>query len=290
MIDVLQGALGSGKSAAATSIALDHIRRGGVVAANFSLVDGWADSIASKHIFSFFSDDYRYKTACSYWKRFYRIDGIDAVRKINPREESTGIYEKRKNGFSEGHGLLIIDEAHMFMNTRDSMKRSSVNRDWISFLTQSRKLGWNVILIAHTIDMIDSQVRCLCEYESRFRNLNKVNLPLLPIPMCPFPLFFVIKRYAGLGAGSGAIAERKLFPLPYYAARLYDSLEVFSTDSDSAANSPLLCGAPPAPPLGGGVGGVPARVKRSALIGVYWDDYTKTGAYDHISLNSPNPV
>lgn len=272
MIDVLQGSLGSGKSAAAMALAIHHIRRGGVVAANFSLVDGWADAVANKHIFSLFSDQFRYDTACSYWKRFYRVGNLEAIKKINPREESTGIYAKRKSGFSEGHGLLIIDEAHLFMNSR----KWKNNDEWIQFFTQSRKIGWNVILIAHTIDMLDSQIRCLCEYESRFRNLNKVNLPLLPIPMCPFPLFLVIKRYAGLGAGAGAIAERQLYPLPLWAAKLYDSLEIFSSTNDYACDTPLLCGAPPAPPLGGGAGAVPQKVRRSQLIGIYWDDFLQS--------------
>lgn len=244
MIDVLQGSLGSGKSAAATAMAMMHIRKGGVVAANFSLVDGWSDEMAKRHIFSYLSDNFRYKTSSSYWQRFFRVGDLEAIRKINPRELSTGVYSN-KESYSEGHGLLIIDEAHLFMNARKWQN----NEQWIQFFTQSRKIGWNVVLIAHTIEMIDSHIRVLCEYESRFRNLQKVKFPILGFPLSPIPLFLVIRRYAGLGAGASMVADRDLFPLPLWAARLYDSLEIFSANNDIGCGDPLLCGPPPTPSL-----------------------------------------
>jgi hypothetical protein len=65
MIEICQGTPGSGKSAAAVARAILHLKKGGVVAANFSLVDGWADAIASRYLFSKISDDYRFKKASS---------------------------------------------------------------------------------------------------------------------------------------------------------------------------------------------------------------------------------
>lgn len=247
MIEVMQGTPGSGKSAAAVARALLHIRKGGVVAANFSLVDGWADVLSKKHIWSMFDDQFRYENALSYWKRFYRVDSVSGIKSINPRAEAVGMY-KDDGGYSEGQGLLILDECQLIFNSRKWDK----NMQWIEFFTQHRKLGWHVLLIAHTIEMVDSQIRPLAEYESRFRNLQKVKIPVVGLPVSPVPLFLVIRRYAGLGAGASVVADRDLYPLPLWAARLYDSLLVFSADQWGQDSPPVLCGGPPLPPCGGG--------------------------------------
>lgn len=278
MIEVAQGSPGSGKSAVAVARAILHVKKGGVVAANFSLVDGWADSVASKNwlvillgflrLFSL-RDGLRYKLASSMYKRFYRIDSLSAIRAIDPRAEAVDIY-KDNGKYSEGSGMLILDECQLVFNSRKWEK----NFEWIEFFTQHRKLGWNVILIAHSIDMIDSQIRPLAEYESRFRNLQKVKWPIIGLPFSPFPLFLVIKRYAGLGAGSSVVASRETFPLPLWAAKLYDSLLVFSADSWGLDTLPRLCGDAPAPPCG--VGAIPSPSRSSSLSGPHWDDYLIT--------------
>ena len=247
MIEVMQGSPGSGKSASAVARAILHLRKGGVVAANFSLVDGWADVVSSKHVFSKLSRKFRYEYATSLYRRFYRVNSLSAIHKIRPREESVGLY-RDKGGYSEGNGLLILDECQLIFNSRKWEK----NFSWIEFATQHRKLGWNVLLIAHSIEMIDSQLRPLAEYESRFRNLQKLKLPFIGLPMSPIPAFLVIRRYAGLGAGASVIADRDLYPLPLWAARLYDSLEVFSADKWGQDTDPQLCGKPPVPPCGVG--------------------------------------
>lgn len=266
MIEVQQGTPGSGKSAVATARAMMHLRKGGVVAANFSLVDHWAEIVASKDIRAMFSSEWAYNESLSLYKRFYRVDSLAAIRSIEPHKESVGLYQY-KSGFSEGEGLLILDEAQLIFNSRKWEK----NFDWIEFFTQHRKLHWNVILIAHTIEMIDGQVRPLCEYASTFRNLQKVKVPFLGVGLAPYPTFVVITRYAGLGAGSGCVASRNLYPLPLWAANLYDSMLVFSAENWGRSTEPSLCGMPPTPPCG--VGGARPDRLQSKLVGPHWDDY-----------------
>jgi len=124
--------------------------------------------------------------------------------------------------------------------------------------------------------MIDGQIRPLAEYASAFRNLQKIRIPGIGLPLSPFPLFLVIRRYAGLGAGANVVASRDLFPLPLWAARLYDSLEVFSADSWGQDAEPRLCGRPPSP-LVESVGSlVPPPPRSSSLVGPHWDDYLQT--------------
>ncbi len=249
MITIQQGSPGSGKSAVATALALRHIKRGGVVAANFSLIDGWSDVLAHQHPLSKITDSFRYSKSASYFQRFLYVDSMSAIRSINPRALSVDLY-KDDGKYSEGNGLLIIDEAQLVFNSRKWEK----NFDWITFFTQHRKLGWDVILIAHSAEMIDSQIRPLAEYASTFRNLQKVRIPVIGLPVAPCPAFMVITRYAGLGAGANSIHSRQLLRLPLWAANLYDSLMVFNPDNwTSEETLPQCCGNPPLPATSSGL-------------------------------------
>jgi len=268
MIEVQQGTPGSGKSAVAVARAISHLYDGGVVAANFSLTDGWADVLARRSIFARRDDNVRYKKASSLHGRFFRVDSVSAIRSIDPKALAVG-KQKTDGTYKEGQGLLILDEAQLCFNARKWEK----NFPWIEFFTQHRKLGWNVILIAHTIDMIDGQIRPLAEYESRFRNMQKVKFPVLGFPLAPFPFFVVIRRYAGLGVGASMVSDRKAFPLPLYAAKLYDSCLVFSADQWGEETEAQLCGPAPSPPY---VKKVPAPRRRSRLVGPHWDEYLMT--------------
>jgi hypothetical protein len=263
MIEVQQGTPGSGKSATAVARAISQLKRGGVVAANFGLVDGWADEVAQHTLLGRFSPAHRYDMASSFYQRFYRVGSLAAIRQIDPRSQAVGRLAEKPGKYIEGSGLLILDEAQLIFNSRNWRG----NMGWIEFFTQHRKLGWNVILIAHTIEMIDSQIRPLAEYESRFRNLQKVHLPVIGVPVSPIPLFLVIRRYAGLGAGASVVADRDLFPLPLWAAKLYDSLHVFSADTwdKEGDDLPHCCGSPPVPPPDLGADRAPVRQRVSQL-------------------------
>ena len=139
MIEVMQGALGSGKSAVATARGIAHIQAGGVVAANFSLTDGWSDVVAKRNFWTKWDDQHRYDKSLSMWKRFHRVDSLAAIRELRPREDSIGKH-KDNGGYQEGQGLLILDECQLVFNSRKWEK----NMDWITFFTQSRKLGWKI--------------------------------------------------------------------------------------------------------------------------------------------------
>jgi AraC-like DNA-binding protein len=76
------------------------------------------------------------------------------------------------------NGLLVLDEASTFLNSRswDTDKKGRLKV--IGWLAQSRKFGWDLILIAQHANMIDSQIR-----ESLFEHFGVcVNLQGLMIP------------------------------------------------------------------------------------------------------------
>ena len=268
MNECLMGSLGSGKSAVATARAIAHLQDGGVVAANFSLCDGFSDIIARRNPWTWFDDQFRYNKSKSIFNRFFRVESLSAISKINPRELATGLHATTGK-YQEGQGLLILDECALIFNSRTWDK----NQDWVKFFTQARKLGWNVVLISHDVEMIDRQIRPTIGYVSTFRNLQQIKIPVTGIPLSPFPLFLVIQKYAGLGAGSGAISDRKIFPLPYWAANLYDSLLVFDAKDWGKQSEPQPCGKPPEPPCGLGGKTKMYPIRKSQLTGIYFDDY-----------------
>lgn len=281
MIEVMQGTPGSGKSAVSVARAIMHLKKGGVVACNFSLTNQWAETVAKNTIIyrllyavrSYFpgaAEKYLYKKATSLYSRFYHVDSLTAIRTINPVQEAVGLY-KYTGKYSEGSGLLILDECQLIFNSRKWDK----NFDWIEFFTQHRKLGWNVSMIAHTIDMIDAQIRPLAEFETRFRNMQKIRIPVVGLPLVPFPIFVAIKRYAGLGAGAGEIHSRSFYPLPLWAARLYDSLLVFTAEQWGLDTVAHHCGEPPARPDSVTDVGY-LSIRRGELVGPHWDHLFQT--------------
>lgn len=66
--------------------------------------------------------------------------------------------------------LLVIDECQLLFNAREW--QHSGRAQWLSFFTQHRKLGYDIILIAQFDRMIDRQIRSLIEYEYIHRKMS----------------------------------------------------------------------------------------------------------------------
>jgi len=73
----------------------------------------------------------------------------------------------------EGHCLLVIDEAGVFFNARDWMIKGAERAEWVKFFSQSRKFGYDVILVAQDLRMIDRQIRNMADFEVKHLNMNK---------------------------------------------------------------------------------------------------------------------
>lgn len=229
MIQIIQGTPGSGKSAVATVDMLEYLQDGGVVACNYDLVPGWQYKLADMSLKVRLGISDRESLALSYWHRAFKVGTHDTIYQLSDKLKELVPHNIDKRGrIKEGSGRLYLDEAQFLFNSRDWSKNSG----YIEFFTQHRKLGWDVYLIAHAEDMIDKQIRRLIEYEARLRNLNKVK-PFGLFPVWPYPAFLTIVRYAGISAGSGEIAWRRLYRLRPEYASLYDSMEVFAFNAAS---------------------------------------------------------
>lgn len=135
--------------------------------------------------------------------------------------------------------LLIIDECQLLFNAREWQKRG---RDgWLSFFTQHRHLGYDIILIAQMDRMIDRQIRGLIEYEYIHRKLKNFGVKG----------FFV----SLLTGGAGFCCVKRWYPLSekleveYVRAnkKVYSIYDTFALlDAKSAMEIQVL--KPPAPP------------------------------------------
>lgn len=76
--------------------------------------------------------------------------------------------------FREDYITLILDECQMIFNSRRWADKSRMS--YLEFLSQSRKYGVRVILIAQSVKMIDTQFRELVEVEHNHRRIQSFGL------------------------------------------------------------------------------------------------------------------
>lgn len=102
--------------------------------------------------------------------------------------------------FSEDYVYLILDECQLLFNSREWSSKGRVGKkdsrmDWLAFLSQHRKYGVKVILIAQSAKMIDNQFRMLCEYEVNHRKVSNMGIFGALIGACFFNRLFMRVKY-----------------------------------------------------------------------------------------------
>lgn len=172
-VDVYTGVPGSGKSLHAASdirFAL-NMRRPKPVLANFRLGEG--APVAHPERFTYLPNDEMsagrlVDFACDFW--------------------DSGVYP-----FHEDFLELYIDECQLLFNSRRWSDRSRMA--YLEFLSQSRKYGYHVVLIAQSAKMIDNQFRMLIDTEYNHRRVANFGLvgALLALPFRS--RLFLVVRY-----------------------------------------------------------------------------------------------
>ena len=122
----------------------------------------------------------------------------------------------------EGRFTLVIDECQIMFNSREWQMTG--RNAWLSFFTQHRKFGFDIILISQFDRMIDRQIRSLIEYEKIHRKVNNYGVAgkILGVA-CGGSLFVCINMWYPLKQKLGAeffTAKKK-----YYS--LYDTYKMF---------------------------------------------------------------
>lgn len=80
--------------------------------------------------------------------------------------------------FGEDYLLLVLDECQIIFNSRNWMSRGTgkgdSRMDWLEFMSQHRKYGYRVVLIAQSSKMIDNQFRMLIDTETNHRKVSSM--------------------------------------------------------------------------------------------------------------------
>jgi len=255
MILLRTGSVGEGKSYNTIADCVDHLRTGGVVATNFSLSENWSQKLTRFKLSDILDKSARTTRARDMHSRWFHIGTVESICDLSTRlsdlvsgDQARRVAKHKATGRAgrpEGLGLLVLDEGHIYFNSRNWKD----NLPMINFLSQSRKKGWNVIIIAHHEDSIDSQIRqgLINECEA-MRNLSNVQfLPLIPLRFGHFtlgkPLFLGIRKLSGNGGGKGMVTTRQMRVLSTQVSSIYETMEEFNY-LDQKCQAELI-GSPP---------------------------------------------
>jgi len=128
----------------------------------------------------------------------------------------------------EGSILLVIDECQLLFNAREWQQSGRAR--WLSFFTQHRKLGYDIILIAQFDRMIDRQIRSLIEYEYIHRKMSNFGWQgFLMSLVFGGKTFIAVKRWYPLGEKIGS----EIFHARKSLYRIYDSYATFEDGDNS---------------------------------------------------------
>lgn len=161
------------------------------------------------------------------------VRGIKAEFRYKDNQDLTPEYlvdfsrKHHKHG-KEGQTLIVIDEAQLMFNCRTFGQSDRAN--WIKFFSQHRKLGFNVILIAQSIQMLDRQIRVLIESDIRHKKLNNYGMFGFAVGLLFLnaSIFYAAEYWC---SGNNLKTGGKWLIYNPRVARIYDSYEIFDERS-----------------------------------------------------------
>lgn len=167
MIWQYTGTIGSGKSYHALEKIIEYLEKGKHVIANFPLT--FAPRMVRKGLADRF---------------LYIPDGL-----LEDERAIAFLLKASKDmNFGEGEGncLVVIDEAGNYFPPDQST--SQLQKNWNKFFTQSRKLGYDFILVMQDDKQINRTIRACCEYEIKHRKANNI----FPFSLLPLTIFMYV--------------------------------------------------------------------------------------------------
>lgn len=203
---LVTGKLGSGKSLVAVGRAVDYASQGRKIVANFAI-----DLSQFPH------------------RRGSKIADV-ACGVIPSRPTASDLLALGVGGETEETaGLLILDEAATFLNSRDW--NSADRKGVIDWFLHSRKLKWDVILICQHQSLLDKQVReSVCEMLVTCNRLDRLSVPVISwFTSIKLPRIHVAKVRYGLGvndlkAETWTYRGNHLFAV-YQTQEIFDGVE-----------------------------------------------------------------
>lgn len=171
-LEIFDGRPGDGKSYSAMSLKiLPHLARGGYVATNIAVnpegVRLWM--LARGLIFQ-----------------------PDRLRYLEEHEVPV-FYKHIPAGSESCNVLVVLDECHLWFNSRDWKESDGKFRQTFNLATKHRHYFLDIVLISQHFANIDGQFLRLIEKLWRFTDLKKWHMPGLPFIRIPFFRFLAVK-------------------------------------------------------------------------------------------------
>ncbi len=238
-INFVTGTLGSGKSYLAQRYAADYLRRGKIVATNYDFVGRWWETIQLMRGGGIFEKMERFNqpppTLMDHRARM--VERAEILKLAYRFDVQDDLYDYRLPGEGEDRGLLIMDEQALQMNTRNWEERKKRELEAygnamrsLQFYINMRKLGWSALIISHSHEQLDSQLRHMGGAIIRCRNLAKVNIPFTTVKMFRKPRFVAIHIWPETKPAH--IFKREVYGLDLPIASMYKSMDEFDANPE----------------------------------------------------------
>lgn len=157
MIEIFEGKLGGGKTYSAVERILLALANGQTVYTNIELVP---------HAITL------------YLRAVYGVELQQDQLNFLTYQNIPTFHKYCKWGTPDCPTLLVLDEVHLWFNARDW---ANAMKEVLDFLTQSRKASLDIIFISQAAENIDKQFRRLVQYIWRFRDMSRLQIPVLGI-------------------------------------------------------------------------------------------------------------
>ncbi len=228
-LNLVTGGLGTGKSYYAVRKGVEAMSKGRMLVTNFALEGDFAEQIAFRAPFRTLTrpSGRRCLKAQQLALRHIYVKDLAELQRVRVREEPPyGEWVTKHDGevvwrVKEGMVIVILDEAHHWMNAREW---SAENRkEILDFFALSRKNGMEVYVLTQHGDNVDAQVRRLCEDHIKLNNLKR-SARFLGFRVIPFNLFIAITFSMHYPK---EVARRDWYILNWQR-NLYDTMETVS--------------------------------------------------------------
>lgn len=203
MISMYSGTIGSGKTYHAIEDIVEALSKGKYVIANFPLKfspgqinRGWADR------FMYVDDRY--------------LMGRSGIKLLLETSRAYGWDVSEK----EGECLVVLDEVTNYFPKEDASKPEQ--RLWRTFFTQTRKLGYDFILILQDENSINKTIKKCVEYDVKHRKANNI-FPFKLLSIFRITIFFYVTYWCQQRTrikSSSSIFVKRL-------SKMYDTKKMF---------------------------------------------------------------
>lgn len=122
--------------------------------------------------------------------------------------------------FRESQCLVVIDECAVIFNPRTAKED---RQEWVTFLTQHRKYGYDLLLISQSDCLIDRQIRPMIETEYKHRALSNYGIWGWVLSLVIGKWFWVNSYWYGCRMRLGS----DVFRFNKKEAKIYDSFRLF---------------------------------------------------------------